>query len=200
MSVFKRLFAAVFLCLFTVLCHASVDQSKAHYAKWVQKSATKPITLTTAQKIVEAAYDSAAKYNLDPLLLLSIMRVESGFRPNVKNRYGASGLMQVVSRFHRDKIRSANIFNIKTNTDVGAQVLKGCFDRERDHFVRAISCYNGGAGKRYLKGIKQAYAEIQRTDIAMRFLKEMPVRDFVVLDTSKRPLPKRRPATYVASL
>ena len=83
--------------------------------------------------LVDAAYVTGKDLGLDPLLLLSVMGVESGFNPFAESTAGASGLMQLMSKVHRDKLNDfggANIaLNPVVNLRVGAVVLKDCIRR-----------------------------------------------------------------------
>lgn len=171
----------------TVPAQASIHQTKAHYAEWVKEEARQPINDATAKSIVDAAHEYGKQYGFDPLFLLSIMKVESNFRPKVKNKYGAHGLMQVVPRFHKDKIKGRNILAIKTNVQVGTKILRDCFDRHKQKFAAAISCYNGGASAKYVKKVRIAYKDARRVDVAMRFSKELPIPEFRVLVDGQLP-------------
>ena len=83
--------------------------------------------------LVDAAYVTGRELNLDPLLLLSVMAVESGFNPFAESTAGASGLMQLMSKVHRDKLADFGGPNIAlnpvVNLRVGAIVLKDCIRR-----------------------------------------------------------------------
>ncbi len=83
--------------------------------------------------LVDAAYTTGKDLGLDPLLLLSVMGVESGFNPFAQSTAGASGLMQVMSKVHRDKLNDFGGPNIAlnpvVNLRVGAVVLKDCIRR-----------------------------------------------------------------------
>jgi hypothetical protein len=65
---------------------------------------------------------------LDPLLIIAVIGVESGFNPLSQSVVGAQGLMQVLPRFHKDKLPSdageLPFFDPMTNVQVGAKVLK----------------------------------------------------------------------------
>ena len=83
--------------------------------------------------VVDAAYMTGKELGLDPLLLLSVMGVESGFNPFAESTAGASGLMQLMSKVHRDKLNDFGGHNIAlnpvVNLRVGAVVLKDCIRR-----------------------------------------------------------------------
>ena len=83
--------------------------------------------------LVDAAYMTGKELSIDPLLLLSVMAVESGFNPFAESTAGASGLMQLMSKVHRDKLNDFGGRNIAlnpvVNLRVGAVVLKDCIRR-----------------------------------------------------------------------
>jgi soluble lytic murein transglycosylase-like protein len=77
---------------------------------------------------VDAAHEAAEASALDPLLVLAVMGVESSFNPAARSRYGATGLMQVVPKFHRDRLAEhggdAALFDPRVNAQVGTEILK----------------------------------------------------------------------------
>ncbi len=77
--------------------------------------------------LVRAAFDTGREVGLDPLLLLSVMAIESGFNPYAESGVGAQGLMQVMSKVHSDKFQyfggSNAALDPLTNIKVGALVL-----------------------------------------------------------------------------
>lgn len=77
---------------------------------------------------VDAAHDAAEASDLDPLLVLAVMGVESSFNPAARSSFGATGLMQVVPRFHRDRLAEhggdAALLDPRVNVQVGAEILK----------------------------------------------------------------------------
>jgi len=78
--------------------------------------------------LVSAAYTTARETKLDPLLILSVMAIESGFNPFAESPVGAQGLMQVMSKVHRDKFEDHGglqaALNPVANIRVGALILK----------------------------------------------------------------------------
>jgi soluble lytic murein transglycosylase-like protein len=81
--------------------------------------------------------------DLDPDLLRSVMRQESGFKPCAVSPKGAIGLMQLMPT-------TAGDFNIRDpfdpvkNVDVGAHLLKQLIVRYGGDLARALGAYNAG--------------------------------------------------------
>ncbi len=167
-----------FLMLFFFLSsftHAQLTPSKQALAQWVTEQSTVKLSEQAATSIVEHTFDNAYKHDIDPLLILSIINAESSFRPKIRNSYGASGLMQVVPRYHKDKIAGRNILLINTNIEVGVKILQDCFTSNNDNFYKAIRCYSGGASEKYVKKIRKTHQSLKTADIEMRFAKELPM-------------------------
>jgi len=84
-------------------------------------------------ELVKAAFDTGRQVGLDPLLLLAVMAIESGFNPYAESGVGAQGLMQVMSKVHSDKFRyfggQSAALDPLANIKVGALVLKDCIAR-----------------------------------------------------------------------
>lgn len=78
--------------------------------------------------LVSEAYLTAKEIKLDPLLILSVMAIESGFNPFAESPVGAQGLMQVMSKVHHDKFQSLGgvkaALNPFANIRVGSLILK----------------------------------------------------------------------------
>ena len=111
--------------------------------------------------LVDAAYLTGKDVGLAPSLLLAVMAVESGFNPFAQSPVGATGLMQVMSKVHRDKLEDfggANVaLNPVANLRVGALVLKDCIRRSGSVqgglrlYVGAAMGDDGGYGARVLQ-------------------------------------------------
>ncbi|APB98255.1 lytic transglycosylase [Polynucleobacter asymbioticus] len=70
----------------------------------------------------------AKEVNIDPVLLLAVISIESNFNPNTKSQAGAEGLMQVMTSVHRDKYAvyggTTQAVKPEVNIRVGAYILK----------------------------------------------------------------------------
>lgn len=80
------------------------------------------------QPIFATAQAVGRDLRLDPLLIIAVIGVESGFNPFSQSVVGAQGLMQVMPGIHKDKLpeeadQSAFLDPV-TNVQVGAKVLK----------------------------------------------------------------------------
>lgn len=110
-------------------------------------------TRAMAARIVNAVYDAGERHQLSPSLLLAIISRESTFNPRATSGYGAQGLMQVVPRFHLDKLQEAraanaqaSLFHPETNIDVGTRILVEYIDEEAS-LDRALAKYSGRASR-----------------------------------------------------
>ena len=81
-----------------------------------------------ADMLVSTAYLTASEMKLDPLLILAVMAIESRFNPFAESPVGAQGLMQVMSKVHKDKFHAMGgtqaALNPVANIRVGSQILK----------------------------------------------------------------------------
>jgi len=86
------------------------------------------VSTEALQPIFATAQAAGHDLRLDPLLIIAVIGVESGFNPFSQSVVGAQGLMQVMPRFHMDKLpelsEQASFLDPVTNVQVGAKVLK----------------------------------------------------------------------------
>jgi hypothetical protein len=98
--------------------------------------------------VFEAAQATGKQRGLDPLLIVAIIGIESGFNPLAESSFGAQGLMQVIPRFHKDKLpESAGdspLLDPVINVQVGVQVLQESI-RRRGSLVAGLQQYAGSS-------------------------------------------------------
>jgi soluble lytic murein transglycosylase-like protein len=80
------------------------------------------------ERIVDAAHRAALEVGLDPLLVLAVISIESRFNPIAESVMGAKGLMQIIPKYHREKLIAAGgedaVFDPESNIMVGARILQ----------------------------------------------------------------------------
>ncbi|MES2585608.1 MAG: transglycosylase SLT domain-containing protein [Pseudomonadota bacterium] len=96
----------------------------------------------------------AKEVNIDPVLLLAVISVESNFNPLTKSQAGAEGLMQVMTSIHKDKYAmyggATDAVKPEVNIRVGAYILKyliatsGSLRNGLKYYVGAANAQNDG--------------------------------------------------------
>lgn len=80
------------------------------------------------EPIFAAAEAAGREFGLDPLLIVSVIAVESRFNPFSESVMGAQGLMQVMPRYHQDKLPvgadELSFFDPVINVRIGSRILK----------------------------------------------------------------------------
>ncbi|MCC7326252.1 MAG: transglycosylase SLT domain-containing protein [Burkholderiales bacterium] len=98
-----------------------------------------------AVDVVRAALREGRRHGLDPMLILAVIAVESRFNPIAESSQGAVGLMQVVPRFHMDKIAPAGVPSMllpEANIAIGTRILKDSIQRGGSD-AAGLQLYNG---------------------------------------------------------
>lgn len=110
---------------------SELNRQQAAVAGWISRRyqvAPEPIS-----RLVKEAWAVGQRAQLDPMLILAIIAVESRFNPFAQSPVGAQGLMQVMTRVHDDKYEAFGgnhaAFDPVTNLRVGVQVLRDCIAR-----------------------------------------------------------------------
>jgi soluble lytic murein transglycosylase-like protein len=94
---------------------------------------------------VRLAYREGARHGVDPLLIVSVMAIESRFNPVAQSDGGAMGLMQVIPRFHAEKFDASSgdtVLDPRTNIQVGVKILKE-YIRRGGNEPAGLQLYNG---------------------------------------------------------
>jgi soluble lytic murein transglycosylase-like protein len=91
-------------------------------------------------EVVGAASD---RYRLDPDLLNSVIRAESGFKVHAVSPKGAQGLMQLMPGT-ASKLGVANAFDPAANVDGGTRYLRELLEHYNFDLIKALAAYNAG--------------------------------------------------------
>lgn len=123
----------------------------------------------------ETVEREAARYALDPLLVVAVMRVESGFAPQARSRVGARGLMQLMPATAEWAARKVSMRDFSTDwlEDPDTNIRLGCWylsylRRQFPGDLHAVlAAYNGGEGnvarwKRQPEALEAAFPETRR--------------------------------------
>lgn len=99
--------------------------------------------------VVATSFRVAHELEMDPLLLLSVIAIESRYNPLAESSVGAQGLMQVMTRVHTDKLDPfggpSQALNPVVNINVGSMILSDCI-RRRGSVQGGLACYVGATG------------------------------------------------------
>lgn len=127
-----------------------------------------------AQDYVLAAFEAGNIVGLDPGLLLAVMAIESRFNPIAQSDMGAKGLMQVIPRFHEDKLNGHGgaeaVLVPWVNILVGAQILREYIGRAGS-LEAGLQWYNGAPNDRsrqYAEKILSEKAHLDRVLVERR--------------------------------
>jgi len=86
---------------------------------------------------------SSSRYGLDPLLVKSVIKVESDFDRFSVSSKGAKGLMQLMPQTAR-LLRVANVFDPGANINGGSKYLRMMLDKFGGDIRLALAAYNAG--------------------------------------------------------
>ncbi len=90
------------------------------------------------------AVQAAERHGLDPELVLAVVAVESGFRPEAVSPKGAQGLMQLMPATAAE-LGVRNAFDPGENLDGGTRHLGSLLTLYGGDVERALAAYNAGA-------------------------------------------------------
>jgi len=123
---------------------------------------------------VAAAYRVGKETSVDPLLILAVICIESRFNPVAESTFGAKGLMQIIPKFHKEKLIEHGgdeaLLDPEVNILVGAQVLRE-YIRRFGGTENALQAYAGAFEEPTSMYAKQVLSERSRLEQAVAKLR-----------------------------
>ncbi|WP_412470997.1 transglycosylase SLT domain-containing protein [Halobacteriovorax sp. RT-2-4] len=108
------------------------------------------IDITTLFPVLHLDKIKDVNAEIDPLLVLSIIRQESAFNPNARSAVGALGLMQLMPATARQMTnfrKTDEILIPHRNIDAGVRYFKSLLNKFDGNIIYALSSYNAGPHK-----------------------------------------------------
>lgn len=107
------------------------------------------------KKYSEHVETYSEEYDVDPLLVYAVIKVESNFNNDVVSKSNAKGLMQLMDstakEISTDKINDTSfecsmLFDAETNIKIGVKYLSELLDKYNGNIYVALAAYNAGIG------------------------------------------------------
>lgn len=104
------------------------------------------------EAVARALASEAEAVKVDPLLVLAMIEVESGFDPDAASHAGARGLMQLLPATLQHEAEALGLPNASpddpvVNVRAGVRYLRRCLDAYPGHLDLALMAYNAGPNR-----------------------------------------------------
>ena len=106
-------------------------------------SAKAPLFARIPVDLNEVVNQASGRYRLDPDLVNSVIKAESGFNIRAVSPKGAQGLMQLMPGT-ASLLGVPNAFDPQANVEGGAKYLRELLERYNFDLVKALAAYNAG--------------------------------------------------------
>ena len=127
---------------------------------------------------VATAYRAGSEYSLDPLLILAVVAVESRYNPVAESTLGAKGLMQVIPKYHLEKLADhggeQSLLDPYVNIMVGSRILRE-YQRRLGDTEAALQMYGGAFDEPTSQYANKVLAEKARLEALRQKAKEKTV-------------------------
>lgn len=113
--------------------------------------------------------------DLDPILVISLIRQESAFNPNATSRVGAKGLMQLMpatAKRMNKKVNTNQLNNPEVNVALGTKYLRQLFTRFDGNLIYTLASYNAGENR-----IDRWKKEVFRNDDPLSTIEAIPFEE-----------------------
>jgi hypothetical protein len=164
---------------------AAVDPRQKHVVQYLSRRYR--VAEEATRMLVSAAFQIGQESKLDPLLILSVVAIESSLNPFAESAMGAQGLMQVMTRVHAERFEAHGgqlaALDPIANMKVGSAILNDLISRGGS-VERGLQLYvgagnlpdDGGYGARVLgERSRLALAAAGKVDAAIAAGRAAPV-------------------------
>lgn len=120
--------------------------------------------------------------NVDPVIILSLIRQESAFNPRAISGAGARGLMQLMpatARMLERGVRARDLENTDTNIRLGIQYFNNRLDQYDGNLIYTLAAYNAGHHR-----VARWQREVFQSDDPLKIIESIPfveTRNYVKL-------------------
>lgn len=118
---------------------ASAGATGSHSSPFARNTPHAPAALN----LDEVVNSASGRYRLDPDLVNSVIKAESGFNTRAVSPKGAQGLMQLMPGT-ASKLGVPNTFDPQANVEGGTKYLRELLERYDFDLVKALAAYNAG--------------------------------------------------------
>lgn len=101
----------------------------------------------------DTIFTNAKEVEMDPYLIMAVIRVESKFRPKAQSIRGAKGLMQLMPQTAQwaaeqmgEEYLPDELFDVEYNTKIGCWYLARLYKNFKGSLPLTLAAYNGGPG------------------------------------------------------
>ena len=124
---------------------AQVDAQKIQNTYFKIMSLRPSTRPDVAKSVAKVVLIQAAKNDIDPDLLLALIRVESYFEPRAVSWSGARGLTQVLYGYWKGEcgLTMRNVYDVETNITCGIHILL-TYQQKYNNLSLALVSYNQG--------------------------------------------------------
>lgn len=112
--------------------------------------------------LIKDIFDICLNYNVDPLLMISLIKIESDFNPTALSRKNAYGYCQITPIANKDVDPKLNRYKKRENIIIGVRFINKLLGLFEGNIENSLRYYNAGhdynkKGEAYAENIKKEY-------------------------------------------